>query len=146
MINFILASHKIHTKFDYKTGLLLTIHNQTRAPFSTITQNYGIHIPTGYETYIALTKKITKKLEYPFSNCIKDLVPFSEESKKIFGYFQDLNMKYYDKEFCNLVCFQDKLINKCGCCDIGAPTIRNASYCTSMEQLSNSEPCDNGKC
>ena len=131
----VLASHKVQTNYNYKTGLFLAIHNQSRTPFFPITKNYGIHVNTGYETYIALRRKITKKMEYPYSNCIKDLTPFSPESEKIFKFFKHLNIDYYDQEICASLCFQDKLIDSCGCSEIGIQAIRNTSYCTTMPQL-----------
>ena len=130
-----LASHEIQTKYDFKTGLFVSIHHQNRTPFFPITKNYGIHINTGYETYIALKRKITKKLPYPYSNCIKNLIPFSSESEKIFSYFTFLNMSYYDQDICMSFCFQDKLIDKCDCSDIGIESLRNTSYCSTMPQL-----------
>jgi hypothetical protein len=46
-----------------------------------------------------------------------------------------LAVNHYDQVFCSSICCQDKLIDACGCCDIGIPTIRNASYCTSKQQI-----------
>jgi hypothetical protein len=41
----------------------------------------------------------------------------------------------YDQDFCFTICFQDKLIDKCNCSDIITPTIRNALYCETNDQL-----------
>jgi hypothetical protein len=75
-------------------------------------------------------------MEYPYSNCIKDLSSFSSKNKTIFEFFKDLNIDYYDQEICASLCFQNKLIDSCGCSEIGIEKIRNTSYCTSMSQLS----------
>jgi hypothetical protein len=56
-----------------------------------------------------------KKMEYPYSNCIKDFTSFSSENKQIFEFFKDLKIDYYDQEICTSLCFQNKLIDSCGC-------------------------------
>ena len=130
-----LAPHEVQTTYDFKNGLFVSIHHHNTTPFFSITKNFGIHVNTGYETYIALKRKITRKLPYPYSNCIKNLIPFSPESEKIFPYFALLNMSYYDQDICMSFCYQDKLIDKCDCKDVGIESLRNTSFCSTISQL-----------
>jgi hypothetical protein len=46
-----------------------------------------------------------------------------------------MNISHYDSQFCELLCFQDKLINTCNCSDIKTPKLRNESYCLSTIEL-----------
>jgi hypothetical protein len=46
-----------------------------------------------------------------------------------------MNVSSYDSKFCELLCFQDKLINTCNCSDIITPKLRSESYCLSTIDL-----------
>jgi hypothetical protein len=46
-----------------------------------------------------------------------------------------MNVSSYDSKFCELLCFQDKLINTCNCSDIITPKLRNESYCLTNSEL-----------
>jgi hypothetical protein len=120
------------TKFDYKSGIYLVVHNQSTLPF---TLDSGINIPTGFETYISVNRDFTTKLDKPYSDCLKELKSDNTYAKKLFGYFNDLGVTYYDQNFCYTLCYQDKLINKCNCCDISTPSILNATYCANDDEL-----------
>ncbi len=54
---------------------------------------------------------------------------------KLFSYFNQLNVSYYDQDFCHTLCYQDKLVDKCKCLDITTPLIRNSTYCTTKEEI-----------
>ena len=109
------------------------MHNQTKLPF---TQDNGINISPGFDTYVGVTRHFTRKLGKPYSNCLNDLLdPINAYGVILFGYFKNLNVTNYDQKFCFTLCYQDKLIDKCGCCDIITPTIRSAKYCASIIQM-----------
>ncbi len=119
--------------FAYKTGLHLFVHNQSTMPFAL---NSGVTIHPGFETYVGINRKFMKKLAKPYSTCITDLSnPPNDYAQVLFGFFKDLNVPYYDQNFCFRLCFQDKLINNCSCLDISTPVIRNSSYCESFYQI-----------
>ncbi len=104
------------------------VHNQSIQPF---TVKSGINIPTGFETYVSVNRNFYNKLDKPYSNCLKDLTPVNGYGKILFGYFKDLNVSYYDQDFCYTLCYQDKLIDECECCDIITPEIRGCTFCAS---------------
>jgi hypothetical protein len=113
--------------------LYVVVHNQSTLPF---TLHSGINIPTGFETYISVDREFNNKLDDPYSNCIDKLESKIPYAKKLFGYFQYLNVTYYDQEFCFTLCYQDKLIDKCNCSDIITPSIRDSTFCETDVELS----------
>ncbi len=95
----------------------------------------GINIATGTETYVGVKRIFTNKLDDKrFSDCLTELKSENVYSKQLFGYFKDLNVNYYDQNFCYTLCYQDKLINECRCCDIITPSIRNSNFCESESE------------
>ncbi len=122
------------TKFAYKTGLFLLVHNQSHTkPF---TLSSGINIPTGLETYVGVSRHFTHQLSSPYSNCLKNLKNSSiKYAQKLSEYFQELDVDYYHQDFCFTICFQDQLIEKCNCSDITTPTLRNVSYCSNDQEM-----------
>ena len=82
-----------------------------------------------------MKREFTNKLGSPYSNCLTDLTPPNEYANELFGYFNELNVTYYDQTFCFKMCYQDKLIDSCSCCDIITPSIRNATYCSNSTEL-----------
>lgn len=125
------------TKYSYRSGLHIMIHNQSTLPLAI---NNGMRISPAFESYIGIKRTFTNRLDQPYSNCLKSLKPFSNYSSVLFKYFDDLNIATYTQELCLRLCYQDKLIDLCGCCDLNTPSIRNVSYCASDQQLF----CQNG--
>ena len=121
------------TKFAYKTGLHLLVHNQSTKPFTLST---GVNIPTGLETYVGVSRHFRYQLSSPYSNCLDNLENSDNKyAHKLFQYFQELNVGYYNQDFCFTLCFQDQLIDECNCSDIITPSIRNVSYCSSNQEM-----------
>jgi hypothetical protein len=100
-----------------------------------ITINSGISIQPGFKTYVGINRQVTNKLADPYSKCLSDLTPPNTYAKFLFGYFSELNVTYYDQNFCFKLCYQDKLINKCKCADISTPSIRNATFCADNTEI-----------
>ena len=119
-------------KFSYKTGIYLMVHNQSTLPF---TMPSGVNIKNGFETYVAVNRYFTNKLPTPYSDCLTELTSKNTYGQKLFGYFSDLNVDYYDQNVCFTLCYQDKLIENCSCIDISTPKIGNSSYCATDEQI-----------
>jgi hypothetical protein len=95
----------------------------------------GINVPTGFETYIGVNKIITKKLGDVYSDCLVEKKAVNEYGKTLMNYFNELNVGNYDQNFCFTLCYQDKLINECGCCDIVTPAIRNVTFCDTENKI-----------
>lgn len=111
---------------------MLYVHNQTTLSF---TIDNFIYIPTGFETFVTISRTFKKKLSMPYSNCINELKPFSDYSRKIFAYFKQLKVNEYKQSFCYKLCYQDKLVAKCNCSDIEIPKIGKSQYCVGANQF-----------
>ena len=70
----------------------------------------GISIQTGLETHIGMRRKSTKKLGYPYADCLKSFSLDSEYAKKIYEILKQFQVSYYDQNLCLSICYQDKLI------------------------------------
>lgn len=123
------------TKYALYQGIRIVVHNQTDSPF---TINSGITIKPGAKTYVGVNREFINKLNKPYSDCLTDLTPPTGNSYSsiLFDYFKQLNITYYDQNFCYDLCYQDKLIKKCGCADIIVPTLNNADYCATSSTIS----------
>ena len=99
------------------------------------TLNTGISIQPGFETYVGIDRQFTNKLSSPYSKCLSDLVPPNAYAVQLFSFFNQLNVTYYDQNFCYKLCYQDKLINNCSCCDIVTPSIRNSTFCMTSSEI-----------
>lgn len=95
----------------------------------------AITLEAGSETFVAVRRVFTSKLKHPYSDCLSKLKPFSNYSAKLFSYFNELNVTYYDQEFCYYMCYQDQLADKCYCSDIETKKIRNVTYCSTEEEI-----------
>ncbi len=74
-------------------------------------------------------------MESPYSNCIRDLTPFSDYSRRLFSYFTQLNLSNYDQDVCVSLCYQDKLVDNCSCCSTQTNSVHNVHYCQSQNEL-----------
>jgi hypothetical protein len=96
----------------------------------------GITVRPGVQQHVSVEREFFHKLEDPYSDCLNDLnSPPNEYSKILFSYFEKMNVTEYDRRFCELICFQEKLINKCNCSDISTPKLNNESYCLSDTEM-----------
>ena len=117
----------------------MTVHNQSELIY---TLPPGLGAQTGIRTYVGINRDFTNKLDGSYSDCISDLNTKNTYAKKLFGYFNDLNVTFYKQSFCYTMCYQDKLIDKCKCQDIRTPIIRNSKYCVSELEVSCSKEFD----
>jgi len=77
-----------------------------------------IDISGGFETNIALSKKISETYPKPYSACeIKDNVKLSTSSDyQIFDLFANTSYSYRSTD-CHTVCYQELILNNCNCID-----------------------------
>ena len=74
----------------------------------------GITVRPGVQEHVSMKREFFNKLEDPYSDCLNDLnIPPNEYSKILFSYFIKMKVTEYDRKFCELICFQEKLIKKC---------------------------------
>ena len=83
-----------------------------------ISESEGIDISGGYETNIALSKKVSETYVKPYSDCeIKNnikLIPSSDS--QIFDLFVQSPYTYRSAD-CHTYCYQELILNKCNCID-----------------------------
>jgi hypothetical protein len=96
----------------------------------------GITVRPGVQQHVSIEREFFHKLEDPYSDCLNDLnSPPNEYSKILFSYFERMNVIQYDRKFCELICFQEKLIKQCNCSEVSTPKLSNESYCVSDTEL-----------
>ena len=89
-------------------------------------------MPTGFDTYIAVQTRFLKKLPSPYSKCIDDYsAPPNDYAKKLYDYMSSSGVSVYTEQYCQSICYQDQLIDKCNCADASLPTLRGATFCNS---------------
>ena len=104
------------------------VHNQNETQF---TFSKGINIPTGFETYVGVSRNFKKHS----SSCLTKLNSKNKYTQKILNHFADLNVTSYNQALCLKLCYQDKLIKQCGCCDINTLSIQNSTYCVNSAEV-----------
>jgi hypothetical protein len=114
----------------------MLVHNQSKSVHNL---NGGIYLAPYAETYVAVSRKYISKELPPYSNCLSDLEPFSNYSRKIFGYFNVLNARRYDQELCINLCYQDKLITSCNCSSLIIEALNGTRYCETDTEIA----CEN---
>jgi amiloride-sensitive sodium channel subunit gamma len=132
MFSLFQVPSSVETYFAYRSGIIILAHNQSTRPISLFG---GTFVSSGAETFIGIKRSFITKQEKPYTDCINDLTSFSAYSKRLFGFFKDLDLKTYDQHLCSFICFQDKLIDKCGCASAVIDSIRDAPYCESPDEL-----------
>jgi hypothetical protein len=105
-----------YESFSTNVGAQLFIYNQS----TVYSETEGTEVAAGFETSIAITKKISETLLYPYSDCqIKGTDSVSTNGGTSYRYlqaFEDAGYKYRS-ENCMDHCYQDTLHDKCGCID-----------------------------
>ncbi|CAF0806060.1 unnamed protein product [Brachionus calyciflorus] len=93
------------------SGFLIFIHNSSIKQFDILN---GINLPVGYETDIVISKEHSKKMPYPYSNCIEDIS--SNDSFDSELYRKTLkNNGIYQQRNCLITCVDEYIIQECGC-------------------------------
>jgi hypothetical protein len=129
-----LLVHTTDLELAYRTGIRLLVHNQTKNEASITDENF-LNVKPNTETFVGVIRSDHTSIPHPFTKCISSLRPFSEYSKRIFGFFADLNVTEYDKQLCVALCYQDKMIENCSCCATITNSIDGAKYCATKSEL-----------
>ncbi|CAD6187406.1 unnamed protein product [Caenorhabditis auriculariae] len=97
-------------------GIRLTIHDKEDFPFP---DTFGYSAPTGYISSFGMRMKKMSRLPAPYGDCIES----GATSNYIYkGYA-------YSTEGCYRTCFQELIIDRCGCSDPRFPTIGETMPC-----------------
>lgn len=108
------------------------IHITLFDPKTRVNSLKGIDLPSKYETNIIVNKKVTKRLPYPYSECLEDHSQFysSEVYKATIK-----EGGSYTQNLCFDVCYQKSLINKCNCLDPNFAFFKMAKTCSNLTEL-----------
>ncbi|GMR63025.1 hypothetical protein PMAYCL1PPCAC_33220, partial [Pristionchus mayeri] len=101
-------------------GIRMTIHDKDDFPFP---DTFGYSAPTGYISSFGMNMKAMSRLAAPYGDCVPD-------GKTESYIYEDY---VYSTEGCYRTCFQDMVIDQCGCGDPRFPVIGNASHCFVFE-------------
>ncbi|PIC20254.1 hypothetical protein B9Z55_025514 [Caenorhabditis nigoni] len=97
-------------------GIRLTIHDKDDFPFP---DTFGYSAPTGYISSFGMRMKKMSRLPAPYGDCVED----GTTSNYIYkGYA-------YSTEGCYRTCFQELIIDRCGCSDPRFPSIGGVQPC-----------------
>uniref|UniRef100_A0A8R1HXL4 Degenerin n=1 Tax=Caenorhabditis japonica TaxID=281687 RepID=A0A8R1HXL4_CAEJA len=97
-------------------GIRLTIHDKEDFPFP---DTFGYSAPTGYISSFGMRMKKMSRLPAPYGDCVED----GTTSNYIYkGYA-------FSTEGCYRTCFQELIIDRCGCSDPRFPTINGVAPC-----------------
>ena len=115
----------IQISTNIKSGLLLVVHNQTQTLVPSIELTNGIFIPTGYDSYVSVSRELRSKLSVPYSNCITDLTASQSFGSVLNNYMIESNITTYDQPSCIRLCYQTVVQNLCECYDPKYPPLGN---------------------
>ncbi|EYB98347.1 hypothetical protein Y032_0132g1732 [Ancylostoma ceylanicum] len=97
-------------------GVRLTIHDKDEFPFP---DTFGYSAPTGYISSFGMRMKKMSRLPAPYGDCIAEGATSNYVYK---GYT-------YSTEGCYRTCFQQLIIDRCGCGDPRFPSIGHHQHC-----------------
>ncbi|VDN56912.1 unnamed protein product [Dracunculus medinensis] len=102
-------------------GVRLAVHNPTEFPFP---DTFGYSAPVGFASSFGLKKQVIKRLSAPYGECENN--DELSSTKYIYGGYD------YDPEGCHRSCFQNMLLNKCGCGDPRFPVLKGQKHCSAF--------------
>ncbi|VBB34480.1 unnamed protein product, partial [Acanthocheilonema viteae] len=102
-------------------GVRLAIHSPTDFPFP---DTFGYSAPVGFISSFGLKKHVIQKLSAPYGDCQREKKMNS--SVYIYGGYD------YNPEGCHRSCFQNILLNKCGCGDPRFPVPKGRTHCSAF--------------
>ncbi len=110
-------SQQCKSPLSISSGLSVYVHNSTY----TITENdNAILVQPGTTTSIEIEPSLMKHLQSPYSDCFFEVNEESLKSSVLINktvYFNEI----YNQQYCLDLCFQDYLIEFCGCYDYSLP-------------------------
>ena len=117
------------TNFGRVGGAHVFINNYTVDPL----ENEGFDIANGLQTSIVLDVVHEERLNYPFSNCVFNLK--ANDSAPSVYYRNTMAQKnFYSRGYCLLLCYQNRIVNTCGCNDPQAPIDPAYKQCNTINE------------
>ncbi|VDN02451.1 unnamed protein product [Thelazia callipaeda] len=102
-------------------GIRLAVHSQTDFPFP---DTFGYSAPVGFASSFGLKKHVVQRLSAPYGDCQREKK--TNSSVYIYGDYD------YNPEGCHRSCFQNTLIEKCGCGDPRFPVPKGKMHCSAF--------------
>ncbi|VDK57785.1 unnamed protein product [Anisakis simplex] len=103
------------------TGVRIAVHSPTEFPFP---DTFGYSAPIGFASSFGLRKQVVKKLGAPYGDC--------EVRKKMNSSWYIYSDYDYNPEGCHRSCFQNVLLEKCGCGDPRFPVPKGLKHCSAF--------------
>uniref|UniRef100_A0A0N4SZM3 Amiloride-sensitive sodium channel n=1 Tax=Brugia pahangi TaxID=6280 RepID=A0A0N4SZM3_BRUPA len=103
------------------SGVRLAIHSPTDFPFP---DTFGYSAPVGFASSFGLKKHVVQRLSAPYGDCQREKKMNS--NVYIYGGYD------YNPEGCHRSCFQNTLLNKCGCGDPRFPVPKGKIHCSAF--------------
>ncbi|CAJ0956463.1 unnamed protein product, partial [Mesorhabditis belari] len=119
MLVYINASDYLPT--TEATGVRITIHEKEDFPFP---DTFGYSAPTGYISSFGLRMRKMSRLPAPYGDCTPD----GKTSAYIYQEYQ------YSVEGCYRTCFQNLVLDECGCGDPRFP-VPNGTHCEALNPV-----------
>ncbi|KAK0400541.1 hypothetical protein QR680_015306 [Steinernema hermaphroditum] len=108
------------------TGVRIAIHDQNEIPFP---DTFGYSAPTGAVSSFGLSMKRVNRLPKPYGDCVRTDEPLPAD------YIYQKHK--YEPEGCYKSCYQNTIVNNCGCSDPRYPTAKNETKpCDSLDVIS----------
>ena len=123
-----LGNPSVDTINNAKDGIIMSIHNQTDAPF---TKMDVINVPTRAETDLIINRNFISRMPFPYGSCMQ-----TEFSSDLYKYIVNTLNISYSQEYCFSLCLQNQTKINCGCINVFLPMFEsdNSSFC-SNEQI-----------
>ncbi|KAL3989652.1 degenerin family protein [Acanthocheilonema viteae] len=102
-------------------GVRLAIHSPTDFPFP---DTFGYSAPVGFASSFGLKKHVIQRLSAPYGDCQREKKMNS--SVYIYGDYD------YNPEGCHRSCFQNTLLDICGCGDPRFPVPKGRTHCSAF--------------
>jgi hypothetical protein len=110
-------------------GFKILINNQSLKGYP---EENGIDISPGYQTNIALSRTYVKNLDWPYNQCLDDLVndKYSHliKNSDILQKIKSIGEIEYDQNLCLKLCLQKYISDMCKCYDLSGPQYYYKAY------------------
>ena len=135
-LELFLGDDQYQNQYILNSGARVVVHNQTTTP---IIISEGIDVATGFQTNLGVKRSFLSKLDYPYSDCVKNVQsPSGYNSFYFKAIFNILNMTIYRQKICVRLCLQDYVKSHCNCTDASLPNIfqNKSGICNTLSLLS----------
>ena len=120
----------VDTLQESSDGIILSIHNQSIAPFS---KGNIFLVSPGADTDIIINRNYVKKLPPPHGYCLEDTSLNSKFNSPYFDYIVNTLNQTYSQEYCYNFCLQTQTIKYCDCSNVQLPVYLNTTrFCSSI--------------